>query len=115
MVHRSMARAELRAVPDGAGDVTLGEWNRLGERPPEGETGRDRGGKGAPGAVRMPAMDALVSELGELSAGCQQVDDVLRAEVAALDYDGCRAKRENAPCRLATILIGRDAEAGQRL
>src|SRR5688500_7871577 len=115
MIHRSMPLAELSAGPDGAGDVALGEWNRLGERPPEGETGSDRGGERAPGAVRMTAGDALVSELGEFSASSQQVDDVGRAEVAALDHDGRRAERQNTPCRLATIFIRRDAEAGQRL
>src|SRR5918993_2073041 len=100
MIHRSMPLAELGTVPDGARDVALGEWNRFGERPPEGETGGDRGGERAPGAVRMTARDALVPELGEFFASSQQVDDVGRAEVAALDHDGRRAERENAPRRL---------------
>src|SRR5687768_8336651 len=115
MIHRSMPLAELRTVPDGAGDVALGEWNRFGERPPEGETGRDRCGEGAPGAVRMTPGNALVAELDEFFASSQQVDDVGRAEVAALDHDGRRAERQNAPCRLATIAIRGDAKAGQRL
>ena len=70
-----MSLAQIRRVPNRIRDVSLRERNRVSKRASQREVRRNRGRKGAPGAVRVATGHARVTELDELAVLEQEVDD----------------------------------------
>src|SRR5688572_23948363 len=93
MIDWPVTAAELRSLPDGPGDITLGERNRFPELHPKRQMRRDGCRKRASRAMRMTARHAFVTKLQELPAVVHQIHDVVGRKVTPLDHDGGCAER----------------------
>ena len=80
MIERTAAVPEAWRVCDRAGHILLCALRGVGKVVAESEAGRDGRCKGAPGAVRVEAVDSRGTEFVKRVSVEQQIDDfVLRA------------------------------------
>src|SRR5262245_11452823 len=96
MVRRAVPRSDLDAVrgSERIGDVTLGRAHGLVQGKPLGETGGDRRGQRAAGAVGVLGGDAVGRKAREGTWPDQQIGALWAAAVAALDQHRLRTQRE---------------------
>src|SRR5688572_2041824 len=73
MVDRRMAGSDGVAVPKRFRDVDLRSLDRIERLQTKREVGRDRRGKGAPGAMGIPGVDSLAFKEVELLAVKDQI------------------------------------------
>src|SRR5262245_48738157 len=107
MMRRAVARTDLDAVGGNKRirHVALGSAHRFAQSKPLGETGGDRRGQRAAGAVGILCRDAVGREAGERVGPDQEVDALGAAAVTALDEYRLRPKREQALALLAHLRL----------
>ena len=90
MVERSVSPTQARCRGDRAVDEIERIIDGAGERPSQGEAGRDRRRERAPGAVCRGRLDARFGEPVHAARADQHVDHLIALEVAALHEDDLR-------------------------
>ena len=91
MVERTVSPPQARCRGDGAVDEVERVIDGAGERPSQGEAGRDRRRERAPGAVGGGRLDARFGEPVHAARADQHVDHLITLEVAALHENDLRA------------------------
>jgi len=108
MLHRTVPSTEPGTLADGAGDIGLDEWDGLAERAAERNVGSERGGERAAGPVGTGARHALGNELLEAFAVEEEVSDLWRAEMSALDDHRGRTQGDDSFGGASPVVGGDD-------
>src|SRR5688572_16179846 len=102
MFHRSVSLSETGRRANGTRHVLLRLRDRILQWMAERKMRGEGGGEGATGAMGAASGHPFGTEFDESTPVVQQVDDIRRGHVSALDDDGSRAQCDDSARRFAT-------------